>query len=323
MTNREERDQTVLELEALAADRGERPAAAAVGADPPPGGAAMSAPPAADPRPLEPPVAANGARAPRKPVPDVAPPRQRGRWAGALIALVVAVAAGVLTYVISSAVSATYKSSTQVQVTVNEPNGLGQDSVLAGNQLTAQLAQLLPTDAVLSRPAIVLGLSTSKLRSALSVGSVAQQNILQISTTASSPSAAEARATAVTAGLLAYMARDTRSQVRAYRRSVTGAIAAMEAQLSALAGRQGKLTPAQLGVIQGEAGAIAGQAQSLTAQQAERAASSVPVLEVIQPASTAAKVTPKPLLYAIVALLVVGFVALQLVAMRERRPDGY
>jgi hypothetical protein len=34
-------------------------------------------------------------------------------------------------------------------------------------------------------------------------------------------------------------------------------------------------------------------------------------------------VTPKPLLYAIVALLVVGFVALQLVALRERRPDAY
>jgi capsular polysaccharide biosynthesis protein len=285
----------------------------------------MSAAPTTDPRPVERGGAGepNGGHTLRKPDPEVAPPRGRGRWVGALVAVAVALAAGVLTYVVSSAISATYKSSTQVQVTVNEPNGLGQDSVLAGNQLTAQLAQLLPTDAVLSRPASVLGLSTSKLRSALSVGSVAQQNILQISTTASSQSAAEARATAVTAGLLAYVARDARARARTYRHSATGAIAAMEAQLTALAGRQGKLTPAQLGVIQGEAGAIAGQAQSLTAQQAERAASSIPVLQVIQPASTATKVTPKPLLYAIVALLVVGFVALQLVALRERRPDAY
>jgi capsular polysaccharide biosynthesis protein len=290
MTNREERDQRVLELEALAGD----------------GGAALDpdVPTAVRPDPVAPP------RDPIAPAAHSSRVSTRPRWLGALIAVIVAVAAGALTYVISNAVPATYKASTQVQVTVNEASGLGQDSVLAGNQLTAQLAQLLPTDAVLSRPAAALEISTAKLRSALSVGSVAQQNILQVSTTASSKSTAELRATAVTAGLLAYMSRTARAQQHAYRQAVAGAVGAMNRQLAGLAGRRGKLTSAQLGVIQGEAGAIAGQAQSL--------ATSIPVLQVIQPATTANKVTPKPLLYAIVALLVVGFVALQLATMRER-----
>jgi hypothetical protein len=114
------------------------------------------------------------------------------------------------------------------------------------------------------------------------------------------------------------MSRTARAQQHAYRQAVAGAVGAMNRQLAGLAGRRGKLTSAQLGVIQGEAGAIAGQAQSLAAQQAQRLATSIPVLQVIQPATTANKVTPKPLLYAIVALLVVGFVALQLATMRER-----
>lgn len=253
-----------------------------------------------------------------RPAPEPREP-QRLAWQRLAFAVVVALAAGVLTYAISTAIPGTYRASTQLRVTVDGANGLGQDSVLAGNQLTAQLAQVAPTDAVLAAPAAQLGMSPSTLRSNLSVGTVAQQNILQISANGSSRVEAEQRATAVTAALLAFLGRDARTQLGSYHHLVTGVIRSMNAQISKLSGARGKLAPAQLGVIQGEAGAIAAQAQSLRAQFAQHTAAAVPMIQQVQSATSASKVTPKPLLYAIVALLVVGFVAVQLISIGERR----
>ncbi|HZU39713.1 MAG TPA: hypothetical protein VE992_01605 [Solirubrobacteraceae bacterium] len=311
MTNRDEREQTVLELSASAGPHAATPGGAAHGLS---GGSTQTPP------------TGSGERADDPLYPPMAPERVGGgrrTWARAGFALAAALVAAVLTYAISSAVAGTYRASTQLRVTVDGPAGLGQDSVLAGNQLTAQLVQVLPTDAVLSRPAAQLGLSTSKLRSTLSVGSVAQQNIIQISETGSSKAQAERRANAVTAGLIAFMARDARTQLSAYQRLVGGAITGLQAQLSRLARAGGKLTPVQAAVLQGEAGAIANQAGSLRGQLAQREATSVPIVQEIQPATTASKVSPRPLLYAIVALLVVAFVAVQLVSLAERRSYRY
>jgi capsular polysaccharide biosynthesis protein len=197
---------------------------------------------------------------------------------------------------------------------------LGQDSVLGANQLTAQLVQLTPSDVVLAVPAAQLGLSTSALRGALSVGTVAQQNILQISTTAGSGADAQARANAVTRAVLAYVVDSSRLQQAAYARSVQGVINDMGRTLGRLSASQGKLTPAQLGVIQGEAGAIAGQDQALRGQLAQRVAASTPVVKEISAATSASKVSPRPVLYAIVAFLVVGVVAVQIVNAGAWRP---
>jgi hypothetical protein len=243
-------------------------------------------------------------------------------WRDGAVVLVVAVVVAALTYVISNSVSATYRASTQVQVSVPGQNGLGQDSVLGANQLTAQLVQLAPSDAVLDGPATLLGISSSALRGALSVGAVAQQNILQISATAGSSAGAQARANAVTRAVLTYVANSSQRQLDAYARSVQGVIKGMGTALGRLSSSRGKLSPAQLGVIQGEAGAIASQDQALRGQLAQRAAASSPTVQEISAATSATKVSPRPVLYTIVAFLVVGFLGLQLVnagAWRSRR----
>ena len=247
-------------------------------------------------------------------------PEGREVWEQIGMVLVAAIIIAVLTFVISNGVTATYRASTQVQVSVAGQNGLGQDSVLGANQLTAQLVQLTPSDAVLGAPAAQLGLSTSTLRSAVSAGALAQQNILQISATANSSADARERANTVTKAVLAYVAGTSQRQLQAYSRSVQGAIDQMGSALSRLNATKGKLSPAQLGVIQGEAGAIAAQDQALRGQLAQRAAVSAPLVAEISSATSADKVSPRPLLYTVVAFLVVIFVGLQIVNAGAWRP---
>lgn len=241
-------------------------------------------------------------------------------WLRLGLALIVAALVALVTYLISNSVSATYRASTQLQISIAGQNGLGQDAVQGANQLTAQLVQVAPSDLVLDDPATRLGMTTSALRAALSVGAQAQQNILQISTTAGSRGDAQARATAVTDALRTYVADSGRRQLQAYTDSLQGVLSDMESHLGRLGAARGKLSPAQLGVIQGEAGALASQDQALRAQIAQRAAASTPIVTQISQATSASKVAPRPLLYAIVAFLVVGFIALQIAYAGSFRP---
>jgi capsular polysaccharide biosynthesis protein len=256
-----------------------------------------------------------------------APPPPPGRparagWRPLAVTVLAALAAGALTYVIATAIPATYRSSADLLVTVNGQYGLSQDSVLAGDQLTAQLAQAATTDAVLAGPAAALGEGTGALRSQVSVGTVAQQNILQISANAGSTAVAEQRTDAVTRSLLAFIAHDAGTQGRGYRQAVISAIGGMDRELNHLGTVTGKLTPAQIALIQGEAGAIASQVTSLRGTLAQRSATGVPLVQELQSPTSASQVAPKPLLYAVVALVVVGFIALQLMVVAERRRHG-
>lgn len=233
--------------------------------------------------------------------------------------VIVALAAAVITYVVASVVPATYKASSQLRMTVNGSSGLGQDAVTGGNSLAAQVVQLAPSDAVLSGPATRLGMSVGKLRDALTAGTIAQQNIVQVSTTGSSEAQAEQRASTVTSALIAYLQRDSSRQVQSYTSSVSGAIGAMDGQIAQLAHPKGRTTPFQESILQGEVGAVAAQIEALRGQMAQHVAASVPVIQEIQSPTSASKVAPRPTLYAIVALLVAGVIAVQLVTLRARR----
>jgi capsular polysaccharide biosynthesis protein len=129
------------------------------------------------------------------------PPRPGPVALRVLIAIVFALVIAAATFGVSSAISPTYGSSTQLLVNVNEANGLGVDAISAANQLTAQYVQLVPTDAVLAAPAAKLGMSVGDLRNAISAGSVSQQNLLQINAQGPSASAAQQRAATVSSDL--------------------------------------------------------------------------------------------------------------------------
>jgi capsular polysaccharide biosynthesis protein len=235
-------------------------------------------------------------------------------------AAVVVVLIGVATYVVSRAVPATYKSSSELRVSVNGSNGLGQDSIQASNELTAQLVQLLPTNAVLAKPAAKLGMSPSALQSSVSVGSVAQENLLQVSATGSSPAQAQQRASTVTNAFLSYMKNDARVQAASYMNVLQGGIKAMGSKLAKLEGQlSGASDTRSATVIEGQIASLQTQEQTLRTDLAQRQASSAPVIQQLQAAGDGSKVSPRPALYAIVALVVAAFVAAQVLTLIERR----
>ncbi len=250
-------------------------------------------------------------------------PQPRGLGLRIAIAAVVVVLIGAVTYAVSGSVPATYKSFSELRVSVNGSTGLGQDSIQASNELTAQLVQLLPTDAVLAKPAAKLGMSPSALQSATSVGSVAQENLLQVSASGSSPAQAQQRAATVTAAFLSYMRHDASLQAASYTHVLQNGIQSMTSRLGKLEGQlNGTSGTRTATVLEGQIASIQSQQQTLQTDLAEREASSAPVIQQLQAAAGGSKVSPRPTLYAIVALAVAAFVAAQVLTMIERRRRG-
>jgi capsular polysaccharide biosynthesis protein len=253
------------------------------------------------------------------------PPRPPGGGLphGVLAVVVVIVFAALIalaTYFVSNSISPTYRSSTEVRVSVVGSSGLGQDSLLGANQLTAQLVQLVPTDAILAVPAQRLGTSISKLRSSVSAGSVAQQNLLQISATAGTSAGARQRAADVTQYFLGYMARDSRRQLAAYAHGVSGTLGALTSQIARITAelttRAGRSHAAAL---ETELGSLTSGIADLKGRIGQRQASSAPLISIVQSARDGSKVAPRPVLYAVVGGLVAAFVAAQLAFLAERR----
>jgi glycosyltransferase involved in cell wall biosynthesis/capsular polysaccharide biosynthesis protein len=237
------------------------------------------------------------------------------RWPRVLLAVIFAVVVAGATYGISTAVSPSYQSSAQLRVVVNEANGVSQDALQASNDLTAQLVQLLPTDAILTAPAKQLGMSLSALRSSVSVGSVAQQNLLQV--TANAPSAAQARHRVATVAqhFIAFMASDARGQVGGYVHDLSTAISRTNASLV-------RLRTARSGLevtLRNQLASNLKEEQSVLTALVRRQASAIPVIQQVQAAGLGSRVSPRPVLYAIVALLVAGLLAAQVVVLTERR----
>jgi len=241
------------------------------------------------------------------------------RFVPLLVALVIALIAGTLTYEVSARVAPTYRSSAELRVTVNGASGLGTDSLTAANDLTAQLVQVASTSLVLQRPAAELGMSASTLASSISVGSVSQQNLLAISAEAPSALAAQKRAVAVVNGLMAFVAEDIARANATFSRPLDIRISRLGRILDTIAKqlRRPQGTGAQF-VLQAQYTNVVSEQQSLRTQLAERVASGRPSIVAVDRAGLGVKVAPRPTLYAIVGAVVAGFVALQLLVLRRR-----
>ncbi len=253
------------------------------------------------------------------PVNGSARPRMVRRFVPLLVALVIALIAGTLTYEVSARVAPTYRSSAELRVTVNGASGLGTDSLTAANDLTAQLVQVASTSVVLQRPAADVGMSASTLASSISVGSVSQQNLLAISAEAPSALAAQKRAVAVVNGLMAFVAEDIARANATFSRPLDIRISRLGRILDTIAKqlRRPQGTGAQF-VLQAQYTNVVSEQQSLRTQLAERVASGRPSIVAVDRAGLGVKVAPRPTLYAIVGAVVAGFVALQLLVLRRR-----
>jgi uncharacterized protein involved in exopolysaccharide biosynthesis len=247
-------------------------------------------------------------------------PGRPGRL-GRLVLIVVAFALAValVTYGISSAISPTYRSSTQLLVNVNEANGLGVDAITAANDLTAQYVQLVPTDAVLATPAAKLGMSVGDLRNDISAGTVSQENLLQINADGPSASAAQHRADTVSSDFMSFLAHTNSTQLHSYVSALSRQLQSVNNDYAQLAARLQNARGAQAAYIQGELGALSAQQQSLQSQVTQHATAGVPMIQLVHPASRGGRGAPQPALYALVALLVAGFLAAQAAAWDYRR----
>jgi hypothetical protein len=93
-------------------------------------------------------------------------------------------------------------------------------------------------------------------------------------------------------------------------------LAKLEGQLSSAADTRAAT------VIEGQIASLQTQEQTLRTDLAQRQASSAPVIQQLQAAGDGSKVSPRPALYAIVALVVAAFVAAQVLTLMERRRGG-
>jgi uncharacterized protein involved in exopolysaccharide biosynthesis len=236
-----------------------------------------------------------------------------------VIVVAIAIFAGILTYLVSSSVTPTYSSSAEVQVVVGGTSGLGTDSLEASNDLTAQLVQLVPTNKILSAPAAKLGLSTSALRSVISVGAVAQQNLLQISGEASSAARAQQIAVTVTQDFVSSETSDAQSLVASSSAVLSKRIDSLDAQLTRISAQLRTATGSQAALLQSEYGSTLTQSQVLSTQSADLTASGVPTITKVQSAGLGTQTAPRPTLYAIVGALVAAFIASQIFVVTDRR----
>ena len=237
----------------------------------------------------------------------------------ALLCLIVSVAVAAGAYLIGHSLHPVYQSSGTIRVAVPSQGGIGDPQVTASNDLATQYAQLVGSAPVEALTAKSLSVTPSSLDGKLSGGTVAAQNLVQVSATASSKAVAQQRATAAVRATQVYLTGITRLQGAEYTAALRRGILADQLpgwiSKGLPSGRKG-LSASQL------ANAVAGQrAQTLT-QGVRDAAGNEPTFQVVDTATGASQTSPKPSLYALVAFVVALLITLR-IAFVLSRPDPW
>jgi capsular polysaccharide biosynthesis protein len=235
---------------------------------------------------------------------------QRRWW----LVLLIAIVAGGATYAVSTQVPATYKSATTVRVNLLG-GGAAQQSIAAANDLASQLAQTVTADSVLVPAGRTLHESASALRPNISGGTVADQNVIQIQGSGSTPEQAQRRASAVGRVFASFVRAAGVSQSNAYN------IAARR-QLKPLADQIGKVTR-RLAGLEPQSSAYRSLSDTLATLITQRSAAVADIAQSavggrasvtgLEAAGPGAKIQPKPALYGFVGFLVALLVASQLI----------
>jgi hypothetical protein len=280
-------------------------------------------PPAAD-SPDEPTVPS--ATTPRTAAPPAAPiavDRLGLAWRGKFWILLATVIGGVGAYLGCSLLPPTYQSTATLRVVVQSGAGVSQDAVLASNDLAVQYAPLIRTGAVVGPAAVRMHESGSALSTAISSGTVGDQNLMAVTARGASEREAQRRANAVARQFVTYIRASNRQQVVSYTRLVGSTLAPIQSEIEILKSQLGRGAGSDIatGSSSSVNGAQATLATLLTARQsaaanlAQSVAASQPQIQLIAPAGPGTQVEPKPMLYALVTALAAFLVALQLVVV--------
>ena len=235
-------------------------------------------------------------------------------WRAKWWILAAAAVAGLAIAAASYLVPATYKSSATVRVVAQSQAGVPSDQIVqASNDLASEYAQLGTSQPIVSAAATQLGMPTGDLQSKVSAGTVSGQNLVQISVQASSPGTAEKRTSAVASQFAAYVRGKNAQQASEYAADVKTKLAPLDAAIAA-ARRDIASGGSSAGQIakQSTLSDLLTQRQTALSQLATATAAGQPLVEVFAPAGPGSKVSPKPVLYGIIAFCVVALVAAQL-----------
>jgi capsular polysaccharide biosynthesis protein len=254
--------------------------------------------------------------------PDRGAVLRRWWWLVALIAVI----AGALTYAISRVVPPQFSSSAtaSVNVTGADPS---QNST-AANNIASQYAQYVNAQRVIESASINLsGPDARGLSLAVSGGTVAGQNVVQVKAVGSSAGQAERRASAVMSALTAYVDRLSSQQSSSYTKSALGDLGPINREIRQVTRQLSKesgqaVTSSRSVTLQQTLSTLVAQRSAATVTIAQNATGGKPSLVPLASAGAGSQVAPRPTLYAAIAFLLALIVASQLIVyVAGRRPE--
>jgi hypothetical protein len=249
------------------------------------------------------------------------PPGRRSALLVLVPAVLVPLVVAAVVYVVANSLPATYESSAQFRVTVPNQAGLTEAAVLASNDLATQYSQLATASTVIAAAARELKIAPAQLAGEISGATVNAQNLVQVTASADHPADAQARAAAVADALRRYIDRINARQSATYSRNVTSGLVPLDEEIARYTKRLNGASESERQSINLLLGSLLSQRQQVLASTARDAAAGRPTLQGVASASAATKTTPRPKLYALVALIAAGLVCGR-IAFLLLRPRG-
>jgi capsular polysaccharide biosynthesis protein len=263
----------------------------------------------------EPPVAA-----PPEPWQRRQPPaRRRSAFLILVPAVLVPLGVAAVVYVVANTLPATYESSAQFRVTVPNQAGLTEATVMAANDLATQYSQLAGATTVVNAAARTLKIPPAALSGEIAGSTVNAQNLVQVTASTDSPGSAQARASAVANALRKYIDGINARQSSTYSRNVSSGLLPLDAEIARYTKRLNGASVTERANINLLLGSLLSQRQQVLASTARDTAAGRPTLQGIASASTAVKTSPRPKLYALVALVAAALIAGRIAFLLLRR----
>jgi capsular polysaccharide biosynthesis protein len=221
-----------------------------------------------------------------------------------VLLVIAAIVAGVV-YVVSDGISPKYSASSTMIVSVNGGSGLTDVSVTASNDLASQYAQLANSAPVVRSAEKRLKAPPGSLDGKISGSTVSAQNIIKVSAEAEVPEEAQRRADAATDALIGYVTSINAKSATRYASAVNFRLKPIDKQIADVEKRLDKGSEASRRNASLVLANLVSQRQQVQSTIAQNAAGSQPNLQAVTPATSGSKTSPKPGLYALVALLIV------------------
>jgi capsular polysaccharide biosynthesis protein len=207
-----------------------------------------------------------------------------------------------------------------VRVSVAPGATSSQDAIGASNDLSAQYAQLVSSDAVVNRAAKELKVPAGDLSGQVSAGTVQDQNLIRIQATAHTAPVAIARTEAVADAFTAVVIASNERQARQYRRTLERPLEPLNQNIASL--REAIRNASTQERADNLRDSLNNLITERTRQQAtidQSVAAVTPAIDPVSRASAASQIQPRTKLYTIGAAIIAALAAAQL-AVVVRRP---